>query len=226
MNLIAALLLTACGSSEAPDLIFHNAKVFTASGETDAHYHQAFFRIDREVMQFGDGPPDPSLDEVLDSLRSVAARARVVQTALALGVVVVENPLHFALAGLFDQRIAKAERSGWQLMRSLVRDGVPLAIGSDGPANPFLNIMFAVLHPANPAEALSVEEAVIAYTRGSSYAQFAESDRGSLEPGKLADLVVLSRDIFDIQPDQLPITTSLLTLVGGRVVHSAPPFDM
>jgi hypothetical protein len=148
-----------------------------------------------------------------------------VQAALALGVVVVQNPIHFNLADLFDQRMGRADRSGWQPMRSLVRAGVPLALGSDGPVNPFLNIMFAVLHPVNPAEALSVEEAVIAYTRGSAYAQFAEHEKGSLEPGQLADLAVLSQDIFEVSPDQLPATRSLLTLLGGSVVHASPPFE-
>lgn len=150
--------------------------------------------------------------------------ADLVDAARALGVVVVQNPSHFTLAGLFDRRMGGASRSGWQPMRSLLRAGIPLALGSDGPVNPFLNIMFAVLHPVNPGEALTVEEAVVAYTRGSAYAQFAESQNGTLEPGQMADLAVLSQDIFEIAPDQLPGTRSLLTLVGGTVVHAAPPF--
>jgi hypothetical protein len=150
----------------------------------------------------------------------------LVRAAQALGVVVVQNPSHLALADLFDRRMGQAGRGGWQPMGSLVRAGVPLALGSDGPVNPFLNIMFAVLHPVNPAEALSVKEAVIAYTRGSAYAQFAEQEKGSLEPGRLADLAVLSQDIFDIPPDQPPATRSLLTLVGGRAMHSSPPFEL
>lgn len=150
----------------------------------------------------------------------------LLETARALGVVVVQNPSHFSLAELFDQRMGKVGRSGWQPMRSLVRAGVPLALGSDGPVNPFVNIMFAVLHPVNPAEALTVEETVIAYTRGSAYAQFAESQKGTLQPGRLADLAVLSQDIFEIAPDQLPATTSLLTLVGGSIAHARPPFSV
>ena len=52
---------------------------------------------------------------------------------------------------------------------------------------------------------------------GSAYAQFGEDDKGSLEPGKLADLAVLSQDIFSVPPEALPGTTSRLTLVGGKV---------
>jgi predicted amidohydrolase YtcJ len=150
----------------------------------------------------------------------------LLEVARALGIVVVQNPTHFSLTELFDQRMGQVGRSGWQPMHSLVRAGVPVALGSDGPVNPFVNIMFAVLHPVDPAEALSVEEAVIAYTRGSAYAQFAESEKGTLEPGRLADLAVLSQDIFEIAPDQLPATTSLLTLVGGSIAQAKPPFSV
>src|SRR2546422_9042749 len=61
-----------------------------------------------------------------------------------------------------------------------------------------LNIMFAVTHPMNPAEALSREQAVLAYTRGSAYAELAERETGTLAPGMLADLAVLSQDIFTV----------------------------
>jgi hypothetical protein len=64
---------------------------------------------------------------------------------------------------------------------------------------------------------------VIAYTRGSAYAEGAEGEKGTLEPGKLADLAVLSRDIFSVAPSEIPGTESVLTLVGGKVVHDALP---
>ena len=77
---------------------------------------------------------------------------------------------------------------------------------------------------ARPDEAITREQAVIAYTMGSAYAQFAEDDKGSLEPGKLADLAVLSQDIFSVPPEALPATTSRLTLVGGKVAWRDPEF--
>lgn len=140
--------------------------------------------------------------------------------ARELGVIVVENPTHFddppgvSLARLGPERVRQ-----YQPLRSLVDAGIPLAFGSDGPLNPFLNLMFAITHPNNPAEAISREEAVTAYTHGSAYAEFAEHEKGRLAPGQLADLAVLSQDIFAIEADALPATTSVLTLVGGRVVH-------
>lgn len=141
--------------------------------------------------------------------------------ARRLGLVVVQNPSHFA----FDPTLLR-ERFGrvpaeFQQSRSLVEAGVPIAFGSDGPRNPFLNLMFAVTHPTHPGEALTREQAVSAYTRGSAYAEFAEHEKGTLAPGMLADLAVLSQDIFAVAPEKLPATSSLLTLVGGRIVYNA-----
>jgi len=92
-------------------------------------------------------------------------------------------------------------------------------LGSDGPNNPFLNMMLATFHPNNPKEAITLEEAVIAYTHGSAYAEFKENEKGILAKGMLADLSVLSQDIFIIAPTQLPATKSILTIVGGKIVH-------
>src|SRR5204862_91373 len=108
-----------------------------------------------------------------------------------------------------------------QPLRSLLAAGVPIALGSDGPMNPYLNIMFAVTHPVNPGEALDREQAVLAYTRGSAYAEFAEREKGMLAPGMLADLAVLSQDIFTVPLGELAKTESVLTLVGGKVAYDA-----
>ncbi|ODT04208.1 MAG: hypothetical protein ABS52_06035 [Gemmatimonadetes bacterium SCN 70-22] len=86
---------------------------------------------------------------------------------------------------------------------------------------PFLNLQFAVTHPDNPREGLTMEQAVAAYTRGSAYAEHAERVKGTLALGMLADLAVLSRDIFATPPAELPGTTSVLTIVGGVVVYDA-----
>ena len=81
--------------------------------------------------------------------------------------------------------------------------------------------MFAVTHPVNPGEALDREQAVLAYTRGSAYAEFAEREKGMLAPGMLADLAVLSQDIFTVPLGELAKTESVLTLVGGKVAYDA-----
>ena len=141
--------------------------------------------------------------------------------ARRLGVVVVQNPVHFSIAELMHRRLATDVAAAAQPLRSLLAAGLPIALGSDGPMNPYLNIMFAVTHPVNPAEALSREQAVLAYTRGSAYAELAERETGTLAPGMLADLAVLSQDIFTVPLGELPKTESVLTLVGGKAVYDA-----
>ena len=141
-----------------------------------------------------------------------------VERAKRLGIVVVQNPSHFMIPAIMKARLGERVQRV-QTVKSIVRAGVPFAIGSDGPLNPFLNIMFAVAHPGNPSEALTVEEAFRAYTHGSAFAEMMETQKGTLETGKVADLAILSQNIFEIPPPQLPKTVSVLTMVGGRVVH-------
>jgi predicted amidohydrolase YtcJ len=141
--------------------------------------------------------------------------------ARRLGVIVVQNPVHFALPpGVVEARYGRRAPT-FQTVRALAAAGVPLAFGSDGPRNPFLGILLATTHPNNPAQRLTREQAVSAYTRGAAYAEFTEDTKGTIAPGMLADLAVLSQDIFTVPPGALPATTSVLTMLGGRVVHDA-----
>ena len=139
--------------------------------------------------------------------------------AHALGVLVIVDPLHLDFGFALEKRWGPERTQQFEPMQSLLKAGIPLALGSDGLLNPYANIMYAVMHPMRPGEGLTREQAVIAYTRTSAYAEFAERDKGSLEPGKLADLAVLSQDIFTVPLDQLPVTESVLTMVGGTVVY-------
>jgi predicted amidohydrolase YtcJ len=141
--------------------------------------------------------------------------------AVRMGVTIVQNPSHFMIAPLLQQRFGAERTARTDQVKSMITAGVPFALGSDGPLNPFLNIMFAAMNPANPSQALTVEQAFAAYTRGSAAAEFAERQKGTIAPGMLADVALLSQDIFKIPIDQLPRTTSVLTIVNGRVVHEA-----
>ena len=137
----------------------------------------------------------------------------------AMGMVVVQNPTHFTFPEIFLTRYGK-ERLAWmQPMKSLLDAGIPLAIGSDGPMNPFLNILAAVTHPTNPHEALTREQAVTAYTAGAAFAEFKEQEKGQLAPGMLADLAVLSADVFTVSRSEMERIKSVLTMMGGRIVH-------
>lgn len=144
--------------------------------------------------------------------------------ARRLGVVVVANPSHFMFAEVNHTRLGAERSAHFEPLRSLIEAGIPVAFGSDGPNNPFLNIMFAALHPTNPKEAVSREQSVIAYTYGSAYAQLREKEKGRLKKGMLADLAVLSQDIFTVPLEALPATTSVFTLIGGKIAFEDPAF--
>ena len=101
---------------------------------------------------------------------------------------------------------------GFFLVKSLLASRIPLAVDPGSP-NPSLDVMLAVIHPTHPAEALGVEQAITTDTRGSAYAMLAA--------GTLADLAVLSRDVFTVPAEAIAATESVLTVVGGRLVHDA-----
>jgi len=73
-----------------------------------------------------------------------------------------------------------------------------------------------------PAQKITVEEAVRGYTAGSAYAEFSEGDKGTLAAGALADIVILSDDIFAVAPARIRDVTVRTTIVDGRVVYGAP----
>lgn len=115
---------------------------------------------------------------------------------------------------------------------SLLRSGAVLAFGSDCPVediNPMLGIHAAVTRRSvdgapgldgwYPAQRLKVWDAVQAYTMGAAYAGGMDDWIGSLTPGKLADLVVLDRDIFECSPMEIADARVLATMIGGQVVH-------
>ena len=153
----------------------------------------------------------------------------------ALQVIASMQPYHAIDDGRWaEQRIGAQRCATSYAFRSFLDHGVRLAFGSDwpvAPLDPLLGIAAAVNrrtldgeHPDGwfAAQRLTVAEALEAYTVGSAYAVRREHERGSLAPGKLADLVVLSRDIFDeAERDQIAQTKVLYTIVGGRVVFDA-----
>ena len=135
------------------------------------------------------------------------------------GVMVVQNPTHFWF--YINNEVYNVFEGPFQ---SLEDSGIDVAIGSDGPLNPFLSLMAAVTHPARPHEAMSMESAVRAYTHGSAISEGKGESKGRLTSGYAADLAVLSQDIFSIDVDQLPGTQSVLTLVDGKVVYRDTSF--
>ncbi|HEX9274506.1 MAG TPA: amidohydrolase family protein, partial [Candidatus Binatia bacterium] len=76
----------------------------------------------------------------------------------------------------------------------------------------------------DPKQNVTRAEALRMYTMGSAWFTFAEKRKGSIEAGKLADLAVLNTDYLTVPEDQIRSIESVLTMVGGRVVHTASPF--
>jgi len=193
----------------------------------------------REIVDRGDQAllhvaGDATAEAVLDAMAAIAPAGRwrprrlrfehgdglhadLLARAREYGVVVVQNPSHFTVATPFISQ---------SLLSGLLDAGIPLALGSDGPPSPWLNMMWARQLPAAPAQALSREQVLRAYTAGSAYAEFAEDTKGRLAPGYAADLAVLSQDVLDeaIPDEALPATTSLLTVIGGEIAWRDPAF--
>jgi len=116
--------------------------------------------------------------------------------------------------------------------RSMLSRHIPLAFGTDYPVesiNPFRGLYAAITRQNEagtktyePQEKLTLSEALYAYTQGSAYADFREHEKGRLEPGYLADFIVLDRDITTSTPQQLLHTRVLRTIVNGETVYTAP----
>jgi len=199
----------------------------------------------RRALETGDQPMfhvvgDRGIDLLLSSMERLAPperwqplRVRIehgefltrdrFERAKRLGIVNVQNPAHFTIPEIMTARYGADRAAGVEPLKSIVAAGIPLALGGDGPLNPFLNMMFAISHPNNPSEALTREQVVTAYTSGSAYEEFAERERGQLKVGMLADVAVLSQDIFTVAADKLPATTSVYTIVDGKTVLAMLP---
>jgi hypothetical protein len=150
-----------------------------------------------------------------------------------LGVVASMQPIHATQDYEMAERYWGARCETAYAWRSLLEAGTPLAFGSDAPVedlNPFVGIHAAVTRRCAdgapgpqgwyPEQRLDVEEAVRAYTRGAAYAVGLEQRLGSLTPGKWADLVVLDRDIFTVDPMEIVDTQVQATMIAGEFVYN------
>ena len=130
-------------------------------------------------------------------------------------------------------RIGHDRASRTYAFRTFLNHGVRLAFGSDwpvAPLNPMLGVYAAVtratLDGKNPGgwfpeQKLTVAEALQAYTMGSAYAEFQENEKGAISVGKLADMVIVSDDIFTIEPAKIRDVKILKTFVGGKLIWDA-----
>lgn len=154
-----------------------------------------------------------------------------------LGVIASMQPLHSYpdenTLSVWARNAGPDRASRAWVWKSIANEGGQLAFGSDWPVvtlNPFEGIQTAVTRQTAeglpkegfvPSQRLSVAEAIRGYTLGAAYAGFREKTEGSLEPGKLADLIILSQSLFDVDAHTIAQTKVLTTIVGGRVVFQS-----
>jgi predicted amidohydrolase YtcJ len=188
-----------------------------------------FERLDREK------PIAPTRSHVVHgSFLSQDAIARMKRMGIALDA--QPDWLYYDVPAL--ERVFGRQNMRWFFpLRSVLDSGIVVAGGSDhmighdknnatNPFNPFFNMWMAITRQMRdksvfyPAERVTREQALRMYTNGAAWIQFAEKERGSIEPGKFADLVVIDRDYLTCLEDQIRAIEPLMTMVGGKVVYS------
>ncbi len=151
-----------------------------------------------------------------------------------LGVIASMQPSHLLTDMNWATQRLGPERSKYAYAwRSMLDHHVTLAFGTDYPVesiNPFRGLYAAVTRQNeagtmtfHPEQRISLNEAIYAYTQASAFAEFREDRKGRLEPGFLADFIVLDRDITAIAPHDLLGTKVLRTIVGGQIVYAGAP---
>jgi len=151
-------------------------------------------------------------------------------------VIASMQPYHAIDDGRWAEKVIGPDRiQTTYAFRSLLDAGATVAFGSDwfvAPPIPLEGIYAAVtrrtLDGENPGgwvpnQKITVEEALAAYTRDAAYASFEEDIKGTLEPGKLADFVIIDRDLTAIDPVEIRNAKVVMTFVGGKVVYTPQP---
>jgi predicted amidohydrolase YtcJ len=153
-----------------------------------------------------------------------------------LGVIASMQPSH-AISDLFfaPSRLGKERLAGAYAWQTLLKSGAIICGGSDAPVErgePMIEFYAAVSRKSikgesgdgwYPEQAVSREQALKMFTLSAAYAAFEEQGKGSIEPGKLADLTVLSKDIMKISEPEILTTKCAMTVIGGELVYEAVP---
>ncbi len=206
-------------------------------------FHDAGYQM--SLHAFGDAAVDMALDSIEAAMNANPRpnpRHRIEHSTLNtdsalqrqkdLGVVISTQPTLIRAFGDGAERIWGSERMQSMIpTRTWLDMGVPLCLSSDAPSMPWwdpqstlvasiLRITMTNKH-VSPEQAMTIDEAMYAHTMGGAYADFAENKKGSLEPGKFADLAVWNDNPYTVKPVDILDLTIDLTMVGGKVVHQA-----
>jgi predicted amidohydrolase YtcJ len=204
-----------------------------------AEDQEKFYQILRWAAQIGmtvtmHWPNDSSADVLLSIYERVNAEFPIKDLRWSIAHLTGATPEHL--------RRMKAMGVGWTIQRPEAASvenakelGVTMGAGTDAHRvasyNPFTTLKWLLVEskktgatPRGPEQTPTREDALRAYTIGSAWFSFDETKRGSLEPGKLADIAVLSKDYMTVPLDQIESIESLLTMVGGKIVYAAGPY--
>ncbi len=158
---------------------------------------------------------------------TVTPPAETMQRMADWNIHIAQQPnFTFTIDGRYAEHLAGERYQTNNPLRTPMRHGVVVALGSDIlPFGPLVGLQAAVTRRGmsgavvGPGEALTMPEALVGYTRVAAHLTFEEDEKGTIELGKLADLVVLSQDLLTIDPERTTETEVDLTVLGGRVVH-------
>jgi len=192
----------------------------------------AFGIAEQAARQQGVKAPDGSDDFRLRVEHAQVTTAGQILEFKRLNVIASMQPSHVLTdMGWAQDRLGPARAATSYAWASFIRRDVRLAFGSDwpfGPLSPLQGLYAALTRKSEdgkqqyfPEQRLYIDQAIAAYTTGSALAQFAEKEKGRLQPGMLADFVVLDRDITAIAPAQILGSKVLRTVMGGRIVYQA-----
>lgn len=204
--------------------------------DADAHelqiaLHAIGDRANAEVLSLFESRPDSRARRFRIEHAQHLDRALIARFG-ASGVVASMQPYHLIDDGRWAETKIGSERARVMCaFRSLLDAGAHVTFGSDwtvAPLNPLLGIYAAVTrrtldgkHPDGwiPEERITVEEALRCYTENNAWAMFAEHEAGRIAPGMLADVAVLSDDLFTIAPEEIEAVQVDITVFDGKVIH-------
>jgi predicted amidohydrolase YtcJ len=192
----------------------------------------AFAGAEEAVREQAPKSPNANNDFRLRIEHAQVTTPAEIQKFKSLKVIASMQPNHLLTDMNWAQNRLGPERAAHSYAwAEFLSKGVALAFGTDYPVEPitpFRGLYAAVTRQSEdgkkryyPEQRLTIDQAIAAYTSGSAYAEFAEKEKGSLQPGMLADFVVLDRDITSIPAEKILDTKVLRTVVGGKTVYEA-----
>jgi predicted amidohydrolase YtcJ len=206
-------------------------------------FHDAGYQV--ALHTIGDAALDMALDAIEAAMNanprsdprhriehSVLNSDKALQRTKDLGVVISTQPTFIRAFADGALRIWGEERMQSMVpTRTWLDMGVPLCLSSDAPSMPWwdpqttLHASIVRISPSkklvSPEQALTIDEAMYAHTMAGAYADFAENQKGSLEAGKLADVIVWNDNPYTVATEDILKLTINMTMVGGKVVHQA-----